>query len=63
MINFYIHLARQSFADQQDIKILKNLIQSENEFLFSAFDVFKQDQDPENLIDSMARIIDKQKCF
>ncbi len=35
----------------------------ENEFILSTFDVFDSDQDHENLIDSLQRIIEKSKTM
>jgi hypothetical protein len=40
---------------------LNKLIQEENEFILSSFEVFESDKDHENLIDSLTRILDKYK--
>ena len=56
-------LARYYFSDPEDIKLLQMLIQEENEFILSTFDVFDSDQDHENLIDSLQRIIEKSKTM
>lgn len=39
--------------------MLKKMIEDQNEFVLSAFDVYSSDQDHENLIDSLNRIIEK----
>ena len=56
-------LARYYFSDPEDIKLMQMLIQEENEFILSTFDVFDSDQDHENLIDSLQRIIEKSKTM
>ena len=56
-------LARYYFTDPEDIQLLQMLIQEENEFILSTFDVFDSDQDHENLIDSLQRIIGKSKTM
>jgi hypothetical protein len=38
-------------------------VHDENEFILSTFDVFDSDQDHENLIDSLQRILDKSKSM
>jgi hypothetical protein len=37
--------------------MLNKLIQEENEFIISAFDVYDADKDTENLVDSLFRIL------
>ena len=54
-------LASFHFTDPDDIALLNKLIQEENEFVLSSFDVFESDKDHENLIDSLTRIIEKSK--
>lgn len=39
------------------------MIEDQNEFVLSAFDVYSSDQDHENLIDSLRRIVDKQRLM
>jgi hypothetical protein len=56
-------LARYHFSDPDDIQLLQKLIHDENEFVLSTFDVFDSDQDHENLIDSLQRIIEKSKTM
>jgi hypothetical protein len=41
--------------------MLHKLIQEENEFILSCFDVFESDNDHDNLIDSLQRIVEKSK--
>lgn len=45
------------------MELLNKLIQEENEFVLSCFDVFDSDKDHENLIDSLQRILDKSKSI
>ncbi|CAG9330206.1 unnamed protein product [Blepharisma stoltei] len=54
-------LVKANLPSKEDIDILNNLIADENEFVFSAFDVFESDRDQEELIDSLLRAIKKQK--
>jgi hypothetical protein len=54
-------LTSYHFADKEDIELLNKLIQEENEFILSCFDVFDSDKDHENLIDSLQRILKQQK--
>lgn len=46
-------LTRYHFTEKEDIELLNKLIQEENEFVLSCFDVFDSDKDHENLIDSL----------
>ena len=43
------------------MQLLNKLIQEENEFILSCFDVFESDKDHDNLIDSLKRILEKSK--
>ncbi len=43
--------------------MLNKLVQEENEFILSCFDVFESDKDHDNLIDSLKRIIEKSKAM
>ena len=63
MINYVNSLARYHFRDPDDVQLLQKLIQDENEFILSTFDVFESDKDHENLIDTLQRILDKSKAM
>jgi hypothetical protein len=52
-VQFLNSLTNYHFADKEDIDLLNRLIQEENEFILSCFDVFDSDKDHENLIDSL----------
>ncbi|CAG9321249.1 unnamed protein product [Blepharisma stoltei] len=54
-------LVKANLPCEEDIEILNKLITSENEFVFSAFDVFESDRDQEELVDSLMRAIQKFK--
>jgi hypothetical protein len=54
-------LAKYHFNDKDDVDLLTRLINEENEFVLSCFDVFDSDRDYENLIDSLQRIVNKYK--
>jgi hypothetical protein len=54
-------LAKYHFNDKDDVELLNRLINEENEFVLSCFDVFDSDRDYENLIDSLQRILNKYK--
>eukprot|EP00826_Nyctotherus_ovalis_P044809 TRINITY_DN4877_c0_g2_i11.p1 TRINITY_DN4877_c0_g2~~TRINITY_DN4877_c0_g2_i11.p1 ORF type:complete len:680 (-),score=206.94 TRINITY_DN4877_c0_g2_i11:892-2931(-) len=54
IVSTYIH-------DREDVELLQKLIEYENEFVLSAFDVFESDQDQENLLDTLLRILAKFK--
>ena len=56
-------LARFHFSDPDDVQLLNKLIQEENEFILSCFDVFESDKDHDNLIDSLKRILEKSKAM
>ena len=56
-------LTRYHFTEKEDVELLNKLIQEENEFVLSCFDVFDSDKDHENLIDSLQRILDKSKSM
>lgn len=61
LLQFVNSLTIYHFADKDDIELLNKLIQEENEFVLSCFDVFDSDKDHENLIDSLQRILKIQK--
>lgn len=63
LMTYVNSLARYHFSDPDDIQLLQKLIHDENEFILSTFDVFDSDQDHENLIDSLMRIIEKSKTM
>ena len=48
-------------GDPDDVQLLNKLVQEENEFILSCFDVFESDKDHDNLIDSLRRILEKSK--
>lgn len=54
-------LSRENLMPFEDIEILKKLISEENEFVFSAYDVYESDKDLNELIDSFARAIERRK--
>mmetsp|Transcript_21970 Transcript_21970/g.40102 ORF Transcript_21970/g.40102 Transcript_21970/m.40102 type:complete len:467 (-) Transcript_21970:91-1491(-) len=54
-------LVRSHLPDEADIEALNALIAEENEFVFSAFDVFESDRDQAELLDSLMRAIRKYK--
>lgn len=54
-------LVKENLPTKEDIEILNKLIADENEFVFSAFDVFESDRDQEELIDSLIRAISKYR--
>lgn len=54
-------LARNYFKDPDDVQLLHKLIQDENEMILSVFDVYESDNNHENLIDSLQRILQKSK--
>jgi hypothetical protein len=57
-------LARYHFtSDPDDVQLLNKLVQEENEFVLSCFDVFESDKDHDNLIDSLRRILEKSKSM
>lgn len=53
--------ARECLVSAEDIEILKKLISEENEFVFSAYDVYESDKDQTELVDSLLRAINKKK--
>lgn len=63
LLQYVNSLARFHFSDPDDIQLLNKLIQEENEFILSCFDVFESDKDHDNLIDSLKRILDKSKSM
>ena len=62
-MNYVNSLARYHFRDPDDVQLLQKLIQDENEFILSTFEVFESDKDHENLIDTLQRILDKSKTM
>ena len=63
LLNYVNSLARYHFNDPDDVHLLNKLIQEENEFILSCFDVFESDKDHDNLIDSLHRILEKSKAM
>ena len=63
LLQFVNSLTRYHFTEKEDVELLNKLIQEENEFVLSCFDVFDSDKDHENLIDSLQRILDKSKSM
>ena len=53
LLNYVASLTRYHFTDPDDVQLLQKLINDENEFILSTFDVFESDKDHENLIDSI----------
>ena len=47
--------------NREDTEVLKKLVGEENEFVFSAYDVYESDKDQNELIDSLIRAINKRK--
>lgn len=54
-------LSRENLMSFEDVEYLKKLISEENEFVFSAYDVYESDKDQTELIDSLARAIERRK--
>ena len=52
---------RENLMNQEDIEVLRKLVGEENEFVFSAYDVYESDKDQNELIDSLIRAINKRK--
>jgi hypothetical protein len=61
MLNIIEQLENNIFSDPHDITLLKNLIQFDNEFIIGAFEVYEADNDIENLIDSIKRLVNRYK--
>lgn len=60
-MNFVNLVARQHLRDEKDFEILIGLINSGEEMLYSAFEVFESDPDQDDLLDTILRIINKVK--
>ena len=56
-------LARYHFRDPDDVQLLTKLVHDENELILAVFDVFESDNNHENLIDSLQRILEKSKAM
>lgn len=56
-------LARFYFKDPDDVQLLQKLIQDENDMILAVFDVYESDNNHENLIDSLQRILEKSKAM
>lgn len=50
---------KENLIGLEDIEVLQKLIAEENEFVFSAFDVYESDRDQNELVDSLMRAIHK----
>ncbi len=61
LLEFVNSIATTYMHDREDIALLQRLIEDENEFVLSAFDVFESDRDQENLLDTLLRIVAKCK--
>eukprot|EP01022_Parablepharisma_sp_SALTPOND_P012051 TRINITY_DN153_c0_g1_i2.p1 TRINITY_DN153_c0_g1~~TRINITY_DN153_c0_g1_i2.p1 ORF type:complete len:790 (-),score=106.37 TRINITY_DN153_c0_g1_i2:12035-14404(-) len=61
LLEFVNNIAATYMRGREDIAILQRLIEDENEFVISAFDVFESDKDQENLLDTLLRIVAKFK--
>ena len=61
LLEFVNTIASVYMRDKEDIALLQRLIEDENEFVLSAFDVFESDKDQENLLDTLLRIVAKFK--
>ena len=61
LLSFINNLAFNFIRDRDDIQLLHKLIEDENEFVISAFDVFESDNDTENLLDTLLRIVEKYR--
>ena len=57
----YIDSLIQFYIDQQDWQIVHKLIKENNEFMLAAIDLFKSDKDQENLLDTIQRIVKREK--
>jgi hypothetical protein len=55
------HFETTLFDDPNDLSLLKNLIQYDNEFIMAAYEVYEGDNDLENLIDSIRRLVNRYK--
>jgi hypothetical protein len=49
------------YDDPTDMSLLKNLVEYDNEFILGTFEVYEEDNDMENLIDSIKRLLNKYK--
>jgi len=61
LLEFVNTIAATYMQNREDIELLQRLIEDENEFVLSAFDVFESDKDQENLLDTLTRIVAKFK--
>jgi len=61
LLEFVSNIISAYIRDRGDVELLQKLIEYENEFVLSAFDVFESDQDQENLLDTLLKIIAKFK--
>lgn len=61
LLEFVNTIISTYIRDADDVELLQKLIEYENEFVLSAFDVFESDQDQENLLDTLIRILEKFK--
>lgn len=49
--------SKDPLISKDDADVLKGLINSEDEFVMAAFDIFESDKDEENLFDTLKRLI------
>ena len=61
LLEFVNSFAKTYIRDKEEVALLQKLIEDENEFVLSAFDVFESDKDQENLLDTLLRIVGKYK--
>ncbi len=61
LLEFVNNMLSSYIRDRDDLALLHRLIEDENEFVLSAFDVFESDGDQENLLDTLLRIVAKCK--
>jgi hypothetical protein len=59
LLGFVNSIARTYMRGKEDIALLQRLVERENEFVLSAFEVFKSDKDQENFLDTLHRIVAK----
>eukprot|EP00742_Colponemidia_sp_Colp-10_P005009 GILJ01005352.1.p1 GENE.GILJ01005352.1~~GILJ01005352.1.p1 ORF type:complete len:1382 (-),score=208.70 GILJ01005352.1:217-4362(-) len=60
LVRLVVSLAQKKL-DTDELRILRQLLQENNEFLMSAFDVFEADQDQDELLDTVVRLVKKSK--
>jgi hypothetical protein len=61
LINLIESLENSIVDEKSDLVLLKNLIQFDNEFILSSFEVYEADHDIENFVDSIKRLVNRYK--